>query len=349
MNEKASGASGAKKVWNSIKSLDGILIFAVLVVYVALVSIFGPLVNSNSSGAGTFLTWSNIVMTVRQNAAYGIIACALTMVIITGNIDLSVGSMYTLCACVCAKNLQNGLLPAILSPLIVGALCGLVNGVLISRLKLNSFITTIATMSVVASIAILYTQSGILTPTNSSASVVTAFKFIGQGRLFGLFPMPIVIFFLVALISGFVLRRTTFGARLYYLGANQTSAKFSGINTERMLALTYVLSGLCCGLAALVTVSRNMSAQAQIGNGIQMDIILAVVLGGTSIIGGSGSIIGSVIGILFIGFLGNGFTFIGIDNSYTQNIISGIILMIALSFDILKERGVKLWKRKQAK
>lgn len=340
---------GAKKVWSAIKNTDGMLILLILIVYCVLVSVFGPMINSNAANTGVFLTWSNVIMTLRQNAAFGIIACSMTLVIITGNIDLSVGSIYTLCACVCAKNLQNGFAAAVLMPLAAGALCGLVNGVLISRLKLNSFITTIATMSVIASLAILYTQSGILTPTNNSQSVVNAFKFIGQGKLFGVIPMPILIFFLVALISGFVLRRTVFGARLYYLGANPLSAKFSGIRTDNTLTATYVISGLCCGLAALVTVSRNMSAQAQIGNGIQMDIILAVVLGGTTIMGGKGSIIGSVIGILFIGFLGNGFTFFGIDNSYTQNIISGIILMIALSADILNERGVRLWKRKQAK
>ncbi len=346
MTEKNGRAS---RIWHAIKNTDGILIFLILIVYCVLVSVFGPMLNSNAASTGVFLTWDNIVMTLRQNSAFGIIACAMTMVIITGNIDLSVGSIYTLCACICARNLQNGFAAAVLLPLIVGALCGLVNGLLISKLKLNSFITTIATMSVISSLSILYTQSGILTPTNSSPAVVDAFEFIGQGRLFGLFPMPILIFFLVAIICGFVLRRTVFGARLYYLGANPLSARFSGIRTGSTLTGAYVISGLCCGLAALVTVSRNMSAQAQMGNGIQMDIILAVVLGGTTIMGGKGSIIGSVIGILFIGFLGNGFTFFGIDNSYTQNIISGIILMIALCADILNERGVKLWKRKQAK
>jgi ribose transport system permease protein len=232
-------------------------------------------------------------------------------------------------------------------PLLVGLLCGLANGLLVSKLKLNSFITTIATMSVVASIAILYTRSGYIAPTNISGGVLDAFKVFGQGKLFGLIPMPIFIFAVVAIICGFILRMTTFGSQLYYYGANPVSAKFSGIRTDLVVTAAYTICGFCCGLAALVTVSRNMSAQAQMGSGIQMDIVLAVVLGGTSIIGGKGSIIGSVIGILFIGFLGNGFTFLGIDNSYTQNIISGIILMVALSVDILSQKGgVKLWKRK---
>lgn len=341
---KTKSSSG---VWQRVKSIDGLPILIVLVVYVVFVSIFGPMINANAETTNSFLTWNNVVMTVRQNAAFGIIACAMTMVIITGNIDLSVGSIYTLCACVCAKSVQNGLLAGIAMPLLVGLVCGLANGLLISKLKLNSFITTIATMSVIASIAILYTQSGYIAPTNISERVLSGFKYIGQGRLFGVLPMPIVIFAVVALISGFVLRKTTFGTHLYYLGANPISARFSGIRTDWTLTAAYMISGFCCGLAGLVTVSRNMSAQAQMGSGIQMDIILAVVLGGTSIVGGKGSIIGSVIGILFIGFLGNGFTFLGIDNSYTQNIISGIILMVALSVDILSQRGgVKLWKRK---
>ena len=335
-----------KAVWNKIKKADGGMLLLILIIYVAVVSLIGPVINHNALAVNTFLSWDILVMTIRQNAAYGIIACGLTYVIISGNIDLSIGSIYTLCACFCAKNLQYGLLPAIVMPLLVGLACGLINGGLIGGLKLNSFIVTIATMSVFASAAIIYTSSGIITPKNESAAVMAAFQTVGQGKLFGFLPMPIFIFIIVALITGAVLRYTTAGTKLYFVGSSPISARYSGIHTRLTVAASYGVCGLLTGLASLVTVSRIMSAQSQMGMGIELDIILAVVLGGASILGGKGTVFGSVIGILFIGFLKNGFTFMGIDNVYTQKIISGIILVAALIFDVMKERGALRWKKK---
>lgn len=334
--------SGMKGLWRKFSALNGSVVFLALIVYIVAVSLLGPAINPKASGK--FLTLSSFIMTIRQTSALGIISCALTLVVITGNIDLSVGSIYTLCACICARSLEKGLPAGILMPLLVGAACGLFNGLCVSTLKLNAFLTTLATMSIFASTAILYTGSNILTPVNSSAEVVDAFKFIGQGSVAGI-PAPILIFAVTALVLMFLLRRTSYGTRLYLIGANPVGARFSGIAVRREVTVAYMIAGLCSALAAVVTVSRNMSAQAQMGNGMEMSIILAVVMGGTAIQGGKGSVFGTVIGVLFIAFLGNGFTFLGIDNSYTQNIISGIILIFALSMDILRERGVRLWKR----
>ena len=231
-------------------------------------------------------------------------------------------------------------------PLFVGLVCGVINGYMIGYLKLNSFIVTIATMSMFASLAILYTGSGILTPVNDSAAIVSAFKFIGQGKLFGVVPMPIFIWAVVCVVTGVLLACTTIGAKFYFVGASPVSANFSGIRTSGTIMLSYAIEGFLTGLAALVTVSRVMSAQSQMGNGIELDIILAVVLGGASIAGGKGTIVASVIGILFIGFLQNGFTFMGMDNVYTQKIISGIILVIALTIDVVRERRGLTWKKK---
>lgn len=335
-----------KKLWNRLRQIDGFMLFLIIVVYVLLVSLIGPLINHNSMAVSSFLSWDTIVMTIRQNSAYGIIACGLTYVIITGNIDLSVGSIYTLCACFCAKNLQYGLFPAIIMPLLVGLACGLINGGLIGGLKLNSFIVTIATMSVFASLAIIYTSSGVITPKNDSTAVMQAFQFIGQGKLFGIFPMPIILFLIIAVITGVILRFTTVGTRFYFVGSSPISARYSGIHTRLTVMASYAIGGMLTGLASLVTVSRIMSAQSQMGSGIELDIILAVVLGGASIMGGKGTIIGSVIGILFLGFLKNGFTFMGLDNVYTQKIISGIILVAALVIDVIRERGGLQWKKR---
>jgi ribose transport system permease protein len=333
MKKNASGPVGFKGAVRKFFSLNGSGVFVALILYVIAVAIIAPKITG-----GTFLTWDNIIQIFRKQTYVGIMACAVTLIIITGNIDLSVGSVLSLTACVAANSLQHGLFAAIAVPILVGGLCGLANGLFVSRLKLNPFITTLGTGSIFGALAILYVN-GYIVPSNENPGVVKAFESVGQSDLFGIIPMPLVIMLVVVLVFAFLLQRTVFGTQLYAIGSNPTAAHLSGVNTARNVAITYTLSGLMTGLAGVIMISRIMSAQPQVGSGKEMDVILAVVLGGTSILGGKGSIWGTVIGFVFIGFLTSGFMFMGM-STYIQWVIEGVILIAALSFDItFQKRG----------
>jgi len=326
-----------KSYWSKFMSLNGSGVFLALVAFIILVSILAPRITG-----GQFLTWTNIIQIFRQQTYIGIIACGMTLVIITGNIDLSVGSQLTLLTVLCAqmsKTMGNLAIPATLA---LGFLLGLVNGLFVSGLKLNSFITTLGTSSMYGALALILVSGH--TVRGDSA----LFDWIGSGSLFGVLPIPVVIMLVVVLIFAFVSKRTIFGQRLYAIGANPTAARFSGIKSGRDICITYILCGLCCALAAVVLIARSVSANPQAAAGKEMDIILAVVLGGTSVLGGKGSIWGSVIGFLFIGFASSGFTFLGFDQ-YIQWIVMGVILLVALASDVFSERGISIWKSRKAK
>ncbi len=318
-------------------SLNGSGVFLALIAFIILVSVLAPHITG-----GSFLTWTNIIQIFRQQTYIGIIACGMTLVIITGNIDLSVGSQLTLLTVLCAqmsKTMGNWAIPVTLA---LGFLLGLVNGLFVSGLKLNAFITTLGTSSMYGALAL------ILVSGHTVRCESALFDWIGSGSLFGVLPIPVVIMLVVVLIFAFVSRRTVFGQRLYAIGANPTGARFSGIKSGRDVCITYILCGLCCALAAVVLIARSVSANPQAAAGKEMDIILAVVLGGTSVLGGKGSIWGSVIGFLFIGFASSGFTFLGFDQ-YIQWIVMGVILLVALASDVFSERGITIWKSRKAK
>ncbi len=323
-----------KSVWKRFIALNGSGVFLAMIAFIILVSILAP-----SITGGNFLTWTNISNVFRQQSHIGIICCAMTFVIITGNIDLSVGSMLTLLTVLCAKFTSVGPLFAIVATLVLGFACGALNGALVSGLKLNAFITTLGTGSIF----------GALTMIIASGHTVRVgepiFDFIGSGYLFGFLPISVVIAIVVIIIFAYILKRTVFGQRLYAIGANPKAARFSGIRSRLNVFFSYSLCGVCTALAAIIYIARSVSANPQIAMGKEMDIILAVVLGGTSVLGGKGSIVGTVVGFLFIGFMSSGFTFLGM-NQYTQWIIMGVILVFALALGVANEKGVKVWKRK---
>ncbi|MDR1765415.1 MAG: ABC transporter permease [Lachnospiraceae bacterium] len=309
-------------------SLSGSGVFVALLVFIALVSIAAPRVTG-----GQFFTWSNIIQVFRQQTYIGIIACGMTLVIITGNIDLSVGSQLTLMTVLCAQfsnawGFGNWALPL---TLLVGVTCGLTNGLLVSGLKLNSFITTLGTSSIFGALAL------ILVSGHTLRAKTALFDVIGTGMVLGLIPVPVVILLAVVAVFAFLAGRTVFGQRLYAIGANPVAARFTGIKSRREVAITYVLNGICCAIAAIVLLARSESANPQIGGSKEMDVILAVVLGGTSILGGKGSVWGTVIGFLFIGFMSSGFSFLAF-SQYTQWVIMGVILLVALAADLYSEK-----------
>ena len=322
-----------KKETNILKrffALDASAVIVAMIVLIALVSILAPQITG-----GNFLTADNIMNIFRKQTYIGIIACGMTLVMITGNIDLSVGNMMTLLTVICALLSKSvGPVPSILLTLVFGALCGLVNGVLVGPLKLNAFITTLGTTS------IFYALTLIISSGFTERAQSPIFDAIGSGSL-GILPVPVLFLVAVVAIFWFLLKRTVFGQQLYAIGANATAAKFSGIRSQRQVMITYVLTGLCCALAAILMIARSTSANPQAAGGKEMDVILAVVVGGTSIAGGKGTMLGTVLGFLFIGFMTTGFTFLGM-NEYIQSIVTGVILVAALSFDVIKARRSKL-------
>ena len=311
-------------------ALDASAVIVAIVVLIALVSILAPLITG-----GNFLTKTNIMNIFRKQTYVGIIACGLTLVMITGNIDLSVGNMLTLLTVICAL-LTNSMSPAaaICITLLCGLACGLLNGILVGPLRLNAFISTLGTTSVFYALALIISPGFILRADSA------VFDAIGNGYVWFI-PVPVVIMAVVVAVFWFVLKRTVFGQQLYAIGANQTAAKFSGIRTRAQVLVTYVLTGLCVAVASIVLIARSISANPQAATGKEMDVILAVVVGGTSIAGGKGSMFGTVLGFLFIGFMTTGFTFLGM-NEFIQSIVTGVILVAALSFDVIKSRRNKL-------
>lgn len=340
-NKTLKQEGGFKAGWSKFMSLNGSAVFLGMIAVIIIFEIYLQI--TRGGGGLLFITPSNLLGILRQQYYLGIIAFGLTLVMITGNIDLSVGSMYTMMCCVTAMTMMktNNVWLTILVSLGVGAVCGLFNGALVSYLKLNSFITTLGSSSIFTAIALMLSAGTILVIPDNCDPI---FKLLGTAKL-GPISILIVWFVVVALILGFVLSRTVFGKQLYVIGANPTAARFSGIRVKRNVTLAYVITGICVGLAAMVAMANTLSANPQTGSGQEMDIILAIVLGGVAINGGKGSVWGTIIGILFTGVLAAGFTQMNL-NIYVQWVLMGIIMVFALSMDALKGKGVKLWKRK---
>ena len=325
MTERKSGG-----FLRRIMALPGVGVFIALIIFIIAVSIISPMITG-----GRFLTWTNIINIFRQQTYIGIIACALTLVIITGNIDLSVGSQLTMMTVLCAKWSQTMGDLAIPLTIITGVVCGAINGLLVKGFEINSFITTIGTGSIYGALAMIFATGHTV---RGSSPIL---DFIGTGNVFNVIPMPVVILVVIVIIFAFIARRTVFGQRLYAIGANPMAARFSGIKSRIDVAVAYSLTGVCCAIAAVLLIARSVSANPQIGSGKEMDIILAVVLGGTSVLGGKGSVWGTVVGFLFIGFMASGFTFLAL-STYMQWIITGVILLAALAIDVSNERKGRL-------
>lgn len=344
MNNKTSGVQTVKKesLWTRFMRLNGSAVLIAMIAIMVIFEIYLQISKSNDSGL-MFITPTNLFSILRQQAYVGIIAFGLTLVMITGNIDLSVGSMLTFMCCVCAKMMMstdNGLLSIFLT-ILAGAACGLVNGILVSYVKLNSFITTLGTSSIFTALALRISSGTVLVIPNDCDPL---FQAVGVSS-FGPVHILIVWFVVVALILGFLLSRTVYGQQMYTIGSNLVAARFSGIRAKRNTAIGYVITGACVGFAAVLMMANVKSSNPQAASGKEMDIILAIVLGGVSVTGGKGSVWGTIIGVLFSGVLTAGFTQINL-STYQQWVIMGIIMVCALSLDVMKERGITLWKKK---
>jgi len=275
-----------------------------------------------------FLTVSNLLNVAQQTSINAIIAVGLTFVIITAGIDLSVGSILAFSGVVLASALQAGCpIPlAMLVGLAVGMMCGLVNGVLISFGRIPPFISTLGMMSVARGSALLYTGGRPVSGFSES------FRFLATGKIFFI-PAPVVIMLIVYLIAYFVLNRTKFGRYTYAIGGNEEAAILSGINVKLYKTMVYGICGMLSALGAIILTARLNSAQPIAGMMYELDAIAATVIGGTSLMGGQGSVIGTLIGAFIMGVLRNGLNLLGV-SSFIQQVVIGSVIIIAVLMDM---------------
>ena len=291
-----------------------------------------------TQGRNVFLTTNNIMNVLRQVATNLIIACGMTMVIVLGGIDLSVGSIVGLSGCVTAMLIAYShwsLAAAVSAGILMGVLSGAFNGLVISKTTIPPFIVTLAMMNIARGAAYVYTGAQPIRIMSDS------FNFIGSGYIANVIPVPVVYLVIIVIASSFIMNRTKLGRHIYAVGGNPTAAKFSGIKNGRVLFFAYLFSGIMSAISGVVLASRMFSGQPTAGQGFELDAIAAVVLGGTSMLGGVGKIGGTVIGALIIGVLNNGLNLLNI-NSFWQYIVKGIVILIAVYADFLKKKNRKI-------
>ncbi|PKM50508.1 MAG: ribose ABC transporter permease [Firmicutes bacterium HGW-Firmicutes-7] len=278
-----------------------------------------------------FMTVSNILNVLRQTSINAIIAGGMTYVILTSGIDLSVGSVFAFTGAIGAYLIASdtNVFLTILIVLFLGLLIGGFNGVVISKGKVQPFIATLATMTLARGATLVFTQGK---PISTGASEnAEAFAKIGSGYLFSI-PIPIYIMVIVFALAYYILKHTRLGRYIYALGGNEEATSLSGINVSKVKILVYMFSGVLAALAGLILTSRLSSAQPTAGSGYELDAIAAVVLGGTSLSGGYGNVLSTIIGALIIGILNNSLNLMNV-SSYYQLMIKGLVILIAVLLD----------------
>lgn len=281
----------------------------------------------------SFLTKNNIINVLRQISSNGMLAFGMTFAIIIGGIDLSVGSVLALGGTLAAGLTVNSGIPvpyAVAAGCILGAGIGFFNGFVISRTGIPPFIVTLATMQIARGAAYVYSNGKPIRTTEPS------FISIGTNSL-GFIPLPVIYMIIAFIILLVLLNRTKFGRYVYALGGNREAALYSGINIKRVIVIVHTIIGLLASFTGIVLCSRMYSGQPTIGTGFEMDAIAAVVLGGTSMAGGTGTLGGTLIGILIIGVLNNGLNLLNI-NSFWQLILKGCVILLAVYIDVLKRK-----------
>ncbi len=290
----------------------------------------------------SFATVTNFFNVVRQVTINLFLACGMTYVILLSGIDLSVGSVIAVSGCISAGLITWNGMPVyvgILGGVLVGMLLGAVNAWIISSTNIPAFIVTLAMMNIGRGIARIYTRAQTISVLNDQ------YMFWGMGSIFGI---PIQLFCIIAVVavSSFILNRTQMGRHIYAVGGNKQAAQYSGIRVKKVTFFVFIYCSLLASLAGILTVGRTFTATMTLGESAEMDAISAVVLGGTSMNGGRGTISGTVIGAIVIGVLKNGMNLLGIDSSW-QFIVQGIVILIAVYLDYLKQKGIKLGRKAQ--
>ncbi len=319
--KKSTGAdklTGVKKVFMN---------WALLLGLIGIVAIFS-LITQN------FFSISNLMLVLQQSSIVGIAACAMTFVIITGNFDLSMGATITT-AVLLSVDLHDklGTLPAVLIAVAACLIVGLINGYIVGYIKVNSMIITLGTMMILKGAILLYT-GGQLSWVASPKT--TWFQFFGRADVLGI-PMQVLLLAMCVILFEFVLKRTTFGVKIQAAGGNASALRYSGTDDRKIVLIAFVLSALMSALAGLIMGSRTMKFQQEIAFGYEFDVISAVILGGASLTGGSGSVVKTLIGVVILTVLQNGFLMIGL-SYYFQWLVQGIVILFMVFIDVTAKR-----------
>ena len=317
----SSSSEVASKRWFSKAWLMEQKSLIALLFLIAVVSTLSP----------NFFTLNNLFNILQQTSVNAIMAVGMTLVILTAGIDLSVGSLLALTGAVAASMVGADVnaLVAVAGALALGAAIGACTGVIVAKGKVQAFIATLVMMLLLRGITRVYTDGS---PVNTGFSDnADLFGWFGIGRPLGI-PTPIWIMLIVFIAAWYLLHHTRLGRYIYALGGNETATRLSGINVDRIKIAVYALCGLLAALASIIEVARLSSAQPMAGNGYELDAIAAVVLGGTSLAGGKGRIVGTLIGALILGFLNNGLNLLGISSNY-QMIVKAVVILLAVLVD----------------
>lgn len=278
-----------------------------------------------------FLKTTNLLNVARQVSIIGIVSIGMTFVILTGGIDLSVGPILACSALLVAGMKFTGPIITFLIAILFGFLAGLLNGVVITRFKVQPFIVTLGAMSTYVGLGLMYSGGHPIIGTPE------ALAFLGQGKI-GEVPVQAIIFAIVAVLAWLILKYTPLGRYTYAIGGNAEASKLSGIAVEKVTMFIYGISGLLSGFAGVIMATHLNVGEASLGNGMEMDVIAAVVIGGTSLKGGKGTVLGSVIGVLIIGVLSNLLNLVNVPG-YTQMFLKGIIIVGAAILQGLQEKS----------
>lgn len=326
-SKKISGKINAANVINRFKNVELKKEIITLVGFLGLCLLM-------TIASSKFLEPENLVNIIRQVSINGILAVGMTFVILTSGIDLSVGAVMAICSTVMAGAMINlGLAPfiAVVISLLVGALFGLINGTLVAYAKIPPIIVTLAMMEIPRGLALIYTGGYPL------SGLPDGFSFIGRGYIFNVIPVPVMIMLVVYAVAYIILTQLPMGRYIYAIGGNEESVRLSGIKVKKIKVIAYLTSGLTAAITAVVLTSRLMSGQPNAGVGFELDAIAAVVLGGTDISGGRGSIFGTFLGVLIMGVLSNGLNLMGV-SPYVQRVLKGLIILLAIYFSSKKKK-----------
>lgn len=314
MRQEESVKMNKKKLINQINIYRSVLILLVICVFATILS-------------PSFLSVTNLFNVFKQITVAGIVGCGMTFVILTGGIDLSVGSILGLSGVLASGVLAStgNTAVAVAVSLIVGIACGAVNGFFVSVCGIPPFISTLGMMTLLRGVILVYTKGSPI-PIKSDA-----YKFFGKGSIAGI-PVPVIILIIVFLLAHYILTQTSYGRSVYAVGGNREAARLSGIRVKTSEFLVYTLNGLMCGMAGLILTARLGSAQSTSGTGIEMDAIAAVILGGTSLSGGVGFVLPTVVGAMIMGIIDNILTLMNV-NPHATNIVKGAVILIAVLVD----------------
>ncbi|MHC1771981.1 MAG: ABC transporter permease [Flexilinea sp.] len=306
----------------------------------AIIIVFFVFFIASSLMFDTFFTIENLTNILRSASIQGIVAVGMTLVIICGEIDLSVGSVVALGGVIAAEMIINDIQSiylVILIAILSGIICGAFNALMVVKLKIPSFIATLSVQFAVRGIVYIITNE---VPINIK-NPPEAFKWLSSGSILPLISTSAMFFILLCLVASITLKYTVFGRSLYALGGNIEAANMMGVRTDHGKGLAYIISGALSAFAGVILASRLNAAEATAGEGMEMKVIAGVVLGGTLLRGGVGKMWGTFFGMLFLTLLSTFFNNLGTINSFWQNVITGILLLVVVLFQVFSERSVK--------